>query len=398
MPGRPFLFVPGPTNVPDRILRAIHRAMLDHRSSSFPKLTRSVLDRLPQVFGLTGGECFVFACSGTGMWEAALTNTLNAGDKLLAVRFGQFSHLFVQNARALGYTVDVIEAPWGDSIPVDKLEAALANDTQHEYKGVLAVHNETATGVTADIGAVRAALTRANHPALLFVDGISSIGSLAFKADEWGVDLAIAGSQKGFMMPAGLGIVAVSAKARPFVDNATSPRAYFDMRPMRVQNALGSFPYTPALSHLFGMDEALNMMEEEGLPNVYARHAFLASGAREAIKAWGLKLCAVRPELYSNTVSTVMMPDGVDAAKVIDHAYRRYELSLGAGLGELGGKAFRIGHLGDLNPLMLAGALSGVEMALNDAGVHVALGSGVGAALTYWRANAPAGVGEQQGR
>ena len=269
MPGRPFLFVPGPTNVPDRILRAMHRAMLDHRSSSFPKLTHSVLGRLPQVMGQTKGECFVFACSGTGMWEAALTNTLNPGDKLLAVRFGQFSHLFVQNARALGYTVDVIEAPWGDSIPVDDLEAALAADKQHEYKGVLAVHNETATGVTADIGAVRAALDRAKHPALLYVDGISSIGSLEFKADEWGVDLAIAGSQKGFMMPPGLGIVAVSEKATAFVDRATSPRAYFDMRPMRIQNAAGTFPYTPALSHLFGLDEALNMMEEEGLPNVY---------------------------------------------------------------------------------------------------------------------------------
>lgn len=387
MPGRPFLFVPGPTNVPDRILRAMHRAMLDHRSSSFPKLTRSVLDRLPKVFGLTGGECFVFACSGTGMWEAALTNTLNPGDKLLAVRFGQFSHLFVQNARALGYTVDVIEAPWGDSIPIDKLEAALAADKSYEYKGVLAVHNETATGVTADIGAVRGALNRTNHPALLFVDGISSIGSIEFKADEWGVDLSIAGSQKGFMMPAGLGIVAVSAKAKAFVDSSNSPRAYFDMRPMRVQNALGSFPYTPALSHLFGMDEALNMIEEEGLQNVFARHAYLASGVREAIAAWGLKLCAVRPELYSNTVSAVMTPEGVDAAKVIDAAYRRYELSLGAGLGELGGKAFRIGHLGDLNPLMLAGALSGVEMSLNDAGIKVELGSGVGAALKYWSAN-----------
>lgn len=389
MAGRPFLFVPGPTNVPDRIMRAMHRAMQDHRSSAFPKLTRSVLDRLPQVFGLTGGEVFVFACSGTGMWEAALTNALNPGDKLLAVRFGQFSHLFIHNARALGYTVDVIEAPWGDSIPVDKLEAALAADTSHGYKGVLAVHNETATGVTADIGAVRGALDRANHPALLFVDGISSIGSLAFKADEWGVDFSIAGSQKGFMMPAGLGVVAVSAKARPFVDNSTSARAYFDMRPMRVQNAVGSFPYTPALSHLFGLEEALNMMEEEGLPNVYARHHYLASGARAAIHAWGLKLCAVRPELYSNTVSAVMTPEGHDAATTIDIAFRRYELSLGAGLGELGGRAFRIGHLGDLNPLMLAGALSGVEMALNDSGIPVELGKGVGAALTYWRANAP---------
>ncbi|MEO7359767.1 MAG: aminotransferase class V-fold PLP-dependent enzyme [Gemmatimonadaceae bacterium] len=388
MAGRPFLFVPGPTNVPDRILRAMHRAQLDHRSSSFPKLTRSVLDRLPQVFGQTGGECFVFACSGTGIWEAALTNSINTGDKLLAVRFGQFSTLFVNYARAMGYEVDVIDAPWGDTIPVDKLEAALVADKAHAYKGVLTVHNETATGVTADIGLVRAALDRAKHPALLFVDGISSIGSLEFKADEWGVDFAIAGSQKGFMMPAGLGIVAVSAKARPFVDNAKSARAYFDMRPMRVQNAAGSFPYTPALSHLFGLEEALNMMEEEGLPNVYARHHYLASGARAAVHAWGLKLCAVRPELYSDTVSAVMMPEGHDAAKTIDIAFRRYELSLGAGLGELGGRAFRIGHLGDLNPLMLAGALSGVEMALNDSGVSVELGKGVGAAMTYWRDNA----------
>jgi len=388
MAGRPFLFVPGPTNVPDRILRAMHRAQLDHRSSAFPTLTRSVLDRLPKVFGLTGGECFVFACSGTGIWEAALTNSINTGDKLLAVRFGQFSTLFVNYARAMGYEVDVIDAPWGDTIPVDKLEAALVADKAHEYKGVLTVHNETATGVTADIGLVRAALDRAKHPALLFVDGISSIGSLEFKADEWGVDFAIAGSQKGFMMPAGLGIVAVSAKARPFVDNAKSARAYFDMRPMRVQNAAGSFPYTPALSHLFGLEEALNMMEEEGLPNVYARHHYLASGARAAIHAWGLKLCAVRPELYSNTVSAVMTPEGHDAAKTIDIAFRRYELSLGAGLGELGGRAFRIGHLGDLNPLMLAGALSGVEMALNDSGIPVELGKGVGAAMTYWRDNA----------
>lgn len=389
MAGRPFLFVPGPTNVPDRILRAMHRAMLDHRSSSFPALTRSVLDRLPKVFGQTSGEVFVFACSGTGIWEAALTNGLNAGAKLLAVRFGQFSTLFINNARALGYTVDVIDAPWGDTIPVDKVEAALAADKNHEYAGVLTVHNETATGVTADIGAVRKALDKTGHPALLFVDGISSIGSLEFKADEWGVDFAIAGSQKGFMMPAGLGIVAVSAKARPFVDGATSARAYFDMRPMRVQNALGSFPYTPALSHLFGMEEALNMMEEEGLPNIYARHAYLASGARAAIAAWGLKLCAVRPELCSNTVSAVMVPEGHDAAKTIDIAFRKYQLSLGAGLGELGGKAFRIGHLGDLNPLMLAGALTGVEMAMADAGIPVELGKGVGAAMKYWRDNAP---------
>ena len=213
---------------------------------------------------------------------------------------------------------------------------------------------------------------------------------MKFMFDEWGVDLAMAGSQKGFMIPAGLGIIAVSEKAGALVDSAKSPRAFFDLRPMRVQNKLGTFPYTPALSLLFGLDEALNMLEEEGLPNVFARHTYLASGVREAVKAWGLKLCAVRPELYSSTLSAVMTPTGVDAARVIDFAFRNYGLSLGAGLSELAGKAFRIGHLGDLNPLMLAGALAGVEMALNDAGVSVELGRGVGAATAYWRNNVPA--------
>ena len=388
MPGRPFLFVPGPTNVPDRLLSAMHRPMLDHRSSAFPKLTNSILSRLPKVIGQTQGECFVFPSSGTGMWEASLVNTLNPGDKLLAVRFGQFSHLYIQHARGLGFRVDVIEAPWGDTIPIDKLEAALKEDKSHAYKAVLTVHNETTTGVTADIGAVRAALTRTNHPALLFVDGISSIGSIEFKFDEWGVDMAMAGSQKGLMLPAGLGIIGVSAKAGALIDDAKSPRAYFDMRPMRAQNKLGSFPYTPALSLLFGLDEALNMLEEEGLPNVFARHAYLANGVRVAIKAWGLELCAVRPELYSNTVSTVMTPAGIDSKEVLTNAFMNYGLSLGAGLGELGGKAFRIGHLGDLNPLMLAGALAGVEMAFNDAGVAIELGKGVGAATKYWRDNA----------
>jgi alanine-glyoxylate transaminase/serine-glyoxylate transaminase/serine-pyruvate transaminase len=285
--------------------------------------------------------------------------------------------------------VDVIEAPWGDSIPIDTFEAALTADQAHEYKGVLIVHNETATGVTSDIGAVRAALNRANHPALLFVDGISSIGCLNFQATEWGVDLAIAGSQKGFMLPAGLGLLAVSPRALALLDSARMPRSYFDLRPMRAQNALGSFPFTPAGSLLYGLDEALSMMLEEGMPNVFARHRFLADGVREAIKAWGLALCAVRPELYSNTVSGVVVPQGTDAARVIDLAFRNYQLSLGAGLGELAGKVFRIGHLGDLNPLMLAGALAGVEMALNDAGIPVEAGKGVGAATNFWRANSP---------
>ena len=250
MAGRHFLQIPGPTPVPDRLLRAMHRAMEDHRSSAFPALTRSILSRLPQVVHQTKGEPFVFPATGTAMWEAALVNTVNPGARLLAVRFGQFSHLFIQTARALGYQVDVIEEPWGEVADPARIEAALAADTAHEIQGVLLVHNETATGVTSDVAAVRAAIDRAQHPALLFVDGVSSIASLDFQFDAWGVDCAITGTQKGFMLPAGLGILYLSEKALARVDRCTMPRAYFDLRPMRTNNAQGFFPSTPALSLL----------------------------------------------------------------------------------------------------------------------------------------------------
>ncbi len=388
MSGRHFLQIPGPTPIPDRLLRAMHRASEDHRSSAFPALTKSILSRLPQVVHQTKGEHFVFPSSGTGMWEAALVNTQDPGAKLLAVRFGQFSHLFIQTARNLGYHVDVIEAPWGETVPLDQLEAALAADASHEIQGVLIVHNETATGVTNDMAAVRAAMDRAKHPALLYVDGVSSIASLDFQFDAWGVDCSIAGSQKGFMLPAGLGILGMSEKALARVSSVTQPRSYFDLRPMRDQNSRGYFPYTPALSLLFGLDEALNMLLEEGMENVTARHKRLATGVRAAVKAWGLRECAKRPEIASNTLTAVLMPDGMDSAKLIDIAFKRYDVSLGAGLGEVLGKVFRIGHLGDTNALTLAGALGGIEMALVDAGVNVTLGSGVGAALNTWRVSA----------
>lgn len=385
MAGRHFLQIPGPTPIPDRLLRAMHRASEDHRSSAFPSLTRSILSRLPQVVQQTKGEHFVFPSSGTGMWEAALVNTQNPGARLLAVRFGQFSHLFIQTARALGYTVDVIEVPWGEAASPTLVEAALAADSAHEIQGVLVVHNETATGVTSDIAAVRAAMDRAKHPALLYVDGVSSIASLDFQFDAWGVDCSIAGSQKGFMLPAGLGILGMSEKAIARITETTTPRSYFDLRPMRDQNSRGYFPYTPALSLLFGLDEALNMLLEEGMPAVAARHKRMATGVRAAVKAWGLGECAKRPEIASNSLTAVVVPEGHDAAKVIDIAFRRYDVSLGAGLGELAGKVFRIGHLGDTNALTLAGALGGVEMALKDAGHPITLGAGVGAALETWR-------------
>ncbi len=385
MAGRHFLQIPGPTPIPDRLLRAMHRASEDHRSSAFPTLTRSILSRLPDVVNQTTGQHFVFPSSGTGMWEAALVNTVEAGSRLLAVRFGQFSHLFIQTARNLGYVVDVIEVPWGEAASPELIEEALAKDTAHEIQGVLLVHNETATGVTSDVGAVRAAVNRAKHPALLFVDGVSSIASLDFQFDAWGVDCSIAGSQKGFMLPAGLGILGVSEKAISRVPMIRTPRSYFDLRPMMDQNARGYFPYTPALSLMFGLDEALTMLLDEGMPAVAARHRKMAVGVRAAVAAWGLRECAKRPAIASNTLTAVVMPDGFDAAHVIDLAFKRYDISLGAGLGELAGKVFRIGHLGDMNPLTLTGALGGVEMALADAGVPITLGSGVGAALATWR-------------
>jgi alanine-glyoxylate transaminase/serine-glyoxylate transaminase/serine-pyruvate transaminase len=363
----------------------MNRAAEDHRSSAFPTLTRSVLSRLPRIVNQTRGEAFVFPSSGSGMWEASLVNTLDPGARLLAVRFGQFSHLYIQTARALGYQVDVIELPWGEAVSPEAIEAALVADPGHEIQAVLVVHNETATGVTSDVAAVRNAMDRAGHPAMLFVDGVSSIASLEFGFDAWGVDMAITGSQKGFMLPAGLGILYVSEKALARVDAARSPRAYFDLRPMREQNARGYFPYTPAQSLLFGLDEALTMLLDEGMPAVAARHARLATGVRAAVETWGLHACAVRPEIASNTLTAVVVPDGQDAARVIDIAFRRYDISLGAGLSQLAGKVFRIGHMGDTNSLQLAGALAGVEMALCDAGIPVTLGAGVGAALQHWR-------------
>jgi alanine-glyoxylate transaminase / serine-glyoxylate transaminase / serine-pyruvate transaminase len=389
MAGRHFLQIPGPTPVPDRLQRAMHRQMEDHRSAAFPALTRSILSRLPQIVQQTRGEAFVFPATGSAMWEAALVNTLNPGSRLLAPRFGQFSHLFIQTARALGHTVDVLEEPWGEAADPARIEAALAADTAHAIQGVLLVHNETATGVTCDVGAVRAAMDRAKHPALLFVDGVSSIASLDFQFDAWRVDCAITGSQKGFMLPAGLGILYMSEQALARVDACTMPRAYFDLRAMRSNNAQGYFPSTPALSLLYGLDEALTMLLDEGMAQVAARHRFLATGVRAAVKAWGLSACARRDAIASDSLTAVVVPEGHDARRVIELAFTRYDLALGSGLSELAGKVFRIGHLGDMNALTLAAALAGVEMALADAGIPVTLGRGVGAALESWRTSAP---------
>jgi len=384
-PGRNFLFVPGPTNVPDRILRAMHIAMEDHRSSDFPKLTLPLFEDLKKIFKTREGQVVVYPSSGTGAWEAALTNTRSPGDKLLAARFGQFSSLWIELARRHGLEVIVQEEEWGTGVHPDKIEEALREDKNHEIKGVMVVHNETATGVTSDVAAVRRAMDAANHPALLYVDGVSSIASIDFRFDEWRVDLAITGSQKGLMLPAGLGIVCASQKALTAMKDAKCRRAYFEFGDHVKSNSTGYFPYTPALPLLHGLRESLAMLEEEGLENVSVRHRHLANGTRAPVEAWDLKLCAKEPKWHSDTVSAIMVPRGVNGAEVIDRAYRRYNLALGVGLSQMAGKLFRIGHLGDLNELMLLGAISGAEMAMNDIGIEVELGSGVAAAQAEFR-------------
>ncbi len=390
MPGRNFLFVPGPTNVPDRVQRAMMVAMEDHRSSKFPELSMSVLADLKKVFKTASGQMFIFPSSGTGAWEAALTNTLSPGDKILAARFGQFSHLWIDMAQRLGFEVEVLDVDWGEGVPLERYEQILAADKQHKIKGVLACHNETATGVTSDIAGVRRALDSSSHPALLFVDTVSSLASIDFKMDEWGVDLAVSGSQKGLMLPAGLGILGVSQKALALLPAAKSKRCYFDLADMIKANATGYFPYTPALPMLYGLRESLNIIFEEGLEAIFFRHHYLAEGVRAAIlEGWGLKLCAKQPHWFSDTVSAIVVPEGINAAHVIDVAFRRYNLALGAGLSKVAGKVFRIGHLGDLNELMLMGALAGAEMSMLDVGIEVKPGSGVAAASNYWRSHDP---------
>ena len=390
MAGRNFLFVPGPSNVPDRILRSMVVPMEDHRSAAFPELAFACLNGLKSLFKTTTGSPIIFPSSGTGCWEAALTNCLNPGDRVLIARFGQFSHLWADMSTRLGFEVEILETPWGEGAPIDRYQAALAADKGHKIKAVLYCQNETATGVTSDVAAMRKALDSAGHPALLFVDSVSALASIDFRMDEWGVDVCVSGSQKGLMLPAGLGITCVSAKALEAAKSATSRRCYFDYADMVKSNATGYFPYTPTISMLCGLRESLAMLAEEGLENVFHRHHYLAGGVRAAaLQGWKLKLCATAPHWYSDTVSAIMMPEGTDGAALIAHAFKRYNLSLGAGLSKVAGKLFRIGHLGDLNELMLLGAIAGAEMTMLDVGMKVEPGSGIAAAQNYWRTHSP---------
>jgi alanine-glyoxylate transaminase / serine-glyoxylate transaminase / serine-pyruvate transaminase len=394
MAGRNFLFVPGPTNVPDRILRAMAVPMEDHRSSKFPELSLRCLADLKKVFKTTRGTPIIFPSSGTGCWEAALTNCLNPGDRVLTSRFGQFTHLWVDMCQRLGFEVDVLEVEWGEGAPAERYLEALAADKKHTIRAVLVCQNETATGVNSDVAAIRRALDDARHPALLFVDSVSALASVDFRMDEWQVDVCISGSQKGLMLPAGLGVTCVSEKALAAAKSAKYPRCYFDYQDMVTANATGYFPYTPSIPMLYGLREALQMLLEEGLDNVFYRHSYIAGGVRAAIlEGWKLKLCAREPRWYSDTVSAVMVPPGTDGAAVITRAFTRYNLALGAGLSKVAGKLFRIGHLGDSNELMLMAAIAGSEMAMLDCGIKVEPGSGVGAASAFWRGRpAPAGA------
>lgn len=378
------LAVPGPTNMPFEVRRAMEVPLEDHRAPDFPKFTLPLFADLKKMFRTETGHVFVFPGSGTGGWEAAISNTLSVGDKVLTSSFGQFSGLWVDMCRIFKLDVVNCDVAWGQGVPLDEYQSILEKDTAHSIKAVLVCHNETATGVTSDVAGVRAILNDLGHPALLFVDGVSSVGSLDFRMDEWGVDVIVSGSQKGFMMPTGLAIVGVSQKALEASDGANLPSCYFDFQDMVKTNEQGYFPYTPAVTLMRGLRASIDMLNDEGLQNVFARHHRLANGVRAAVGAWGLKNCAVAPKWHSDTVTAILVPEGFNANDVIQAAYHNYGVSLGGGLGKVAGKVFRIGHLGWLNETMVLQVLGGVEMAMLDAGIKFESGSGVGAAVQYY--------------
>jgi alanine-glyoxylate transaminase / serine-glyoxylate transaminase / serine-pyruvate transaminase len=382
------VFIPGPTNIPEELRRAIDYPTIDHRSSTFVDMLQPVLDGVKRVIKTQSGDTLVFPSTGTGAWEAAITNTLSPGDKILAARHGMFSQRWIDMCQRHGLEVEVIEAAWGLGAPAEDFAAALAADTKHTIRAVLVTHNETATGVRSDIGAVRRALDQSGHPAMLFVDGVSSIASMDFRMDEWGVDIAITGSQKGFMLPAGLAILAISPKAKSAIASATLPRCFFDFRDMLKTNAGGGYPYTPPVSLIRGLDRSIQMLESEGLHNVFARHFRIAEGVRKAVSAWGLTLCARDPRLYSDTVSAVVVPPGFDGSRIVTHAASRYGVAFGVGLGEVAGKVFRIGHLGSMTDVMALCGIATAEMAMADLGLPIRLGAGVAAAQEYYRISA----------
>ncbi len=380
-PGRHFLNIPGPTNVPDRILRAIAKPTIDHRGPDFSKLTLKILQNLKPVFG-TNDPIIIYPSSGTGAWVAALVNTLSPGDKVLMVETGQFATLWKKMADGLGLHTEFMPTDWRRGADEAAIEARLRDDKNHEIKAVCVVHNETSTGCTSPIGAIRKAIDAAGHPALYMVDTISSLASMPYSQDEWQVDVTVGGSQKGLMLPPGLSFTAVSAKALKATETARLPKVYWNWKEIIATNERGSFPYTPGTNLLYGLDEALLMIQEEGLDNIYARHDRLAEATRRAVQAWGLETLCANPRDYSNTVTAVLTPAGHSADAVRELILKNFDMSLGVGLSKVAGKIFRIGHLGDTNDLTILGALSGVEMGLRLAGVPHQRG-GVQAAVDY---------------
>jgi len=380
--GRHFLQIPGPTNVPDRVLRAIDFPTMDHRGPDFGILGKTVLEGMKRVFQ-TSSHVVIYPASGTGAWEAALANTLSPGDKVLMYETGHFATLWQKMARKLGLEPEFIAGDWRTGADPQAIEARLREDKSHSVKAVCVVHNETATGVTSRIADVREAIDSAKHPALLLVDTISSLGSIDYRHDEWGVDVTVGGSQKGLMLPPGLSFNAVSAKALAASKNAKLPRSFWDWGEMIASNKDGYFPYTPATNLLYGLREALKMLlEEEGLENVFARHQRHAEATRRAVRAWGLEVLAKNPDEYSSSLTAVLMPAGHDADKVRKIILDNFDMSLGTGLGKVAGKVFRIGHLGDFNDLTLMGTLAGCEMGLELAGTPIRR-EGVRAAMEY---------------
>jgi len=377
--GRHFLQIPGPTNIPDRILRAMDRPIIDHRGPEFAELTLEILGGLRKVFQ-TSGPVVMFPSSGTGAWEAAIVNTLSPGDRVLAFETGQFSILWKNLAERMGVQTEFVSGNWRRGADPDEVETRLKADKSHTIKAVMVVHNETSSGVRSHVAEIRRAMNRANHPALLMVDTISSLASSDYQHDEWEVDVTIGGSQKGLMLPPGLSFNAISDKALKAQKSAKLPRVYWDWEEMLKQNTAGFFPYTPPTTLLYGLHEALTMLNEEGLPNVFARHRRHAEATRAAVRAWGLEIVCEQPDEYSDTVTAVFMPPGHDADQLRKLILERFDMSLGTGLGKLQGKVFRIGHLGSFNDLMLAGTIAGVEMGLALAGVPHGKG-GIAAAL-----------------
>ncbi|MES2970241.1 MAG: L-aspartate--glyoxylate aminotransferase BhcA [Pseudomonadota bacterium] len=379
------VFIPGPTNIPDAIRKACDMPTLDHRSPAFARLFKPAVAGVRRVLKMDGGEVIILPSTGTGGWEAAISNTLSPGDTVLAARFGMFSHRWIDMCQRHGLNVQIIETPWGQGAPLAKIEAALRADTGGKIRAVLATHNETATGVRSDIAGIRRAMDAAGHGAMLFVDGVSSIGSMPFEMAGWGVDIAVAGSQKGFMLPAGLAILGVSDKALTAMETASLPRTFFDFRDMLKSYASGGYPYTPAVGLIAALARSIEMLEDEGLDAVYARHARLATGVRRAVAAWGMTPCAATAELCSDTVTAVVVPSGCNGTDLVKLAADKYGVAFGVGLGEVAGKVFRIGHLGKLTDVMVLSGLACAEMCMADLGWPVKLGSGVAAAQDYYR-------------